>query len=150
MTGDFTGMPRFEEIRVGQTAERTTAVTAELIRRFAEVTGDDNPVHLDEAFAASGSFFKRCVAHGMISVSLVASLLGSELPGHGTIYLSQSLEFKAPVFPGDDVTVRLEVLEKEEKTKKIKLRTTAINQAGKEVIDGQCWVMQRLPLPPSG
>ncbi|MDR1109287.1 MAG: MaoC family dehydratase [Deltaproteobacteria bacterium] len=142
-------MARFEDIYVGQAAERTTAVTRELVRHFAEVTGDDNPVHLDEDFAAAGSFFRRCVAHGMISASLVAALLGSELPGHGTIYLSQSLEFKAPVFPGDSVTVRLEVLEKEEKTMKIKLRTSVSNQAGKQVIDGHCWVMLRLPQAPA-
>ncbi|MDR1677280.1 MAG: MaoC family dehydratase [Deltaproteobacteria bacterium] len=138
-------MPKFEDITIGQVAQKTTAITKEMIREFALVTGDDNPVHLDETFAATGSFFKRCVAHGMISASLIASLLGSELPGHGTIYVSQNFEFKAPVFPGDKVTVHLQVLEKDEKSKKIKLQTTVTNQDGILVIDGQCWVMQRLP-----
>jgi 3-hydroxybutyryl-CoA dehydratase len=138
-------MSRFEEIFVGQKAERSTAITVDLVRQFAEVTQDDNPVHLDEQYAQKNSFFKRCVAHGMISASLIASLMGTELPGFGTIYLGQNLEFKNPVFPGDTVTVKLEVLEKKEASKKIRLATTVVNQDGKVVIDGSAWVMLRLP-----
>jgi 3-hydroxybutyryl-CoA dehydratase len=138
-------MPRFEDISIGQLAEKTTTITKALVADFARVTKDDNPIHLDEEYAAKHSFFKRCVAHGMISATLISSLLGTELPGFGTIYLSQSLEFKAPVFPDDTVTVRLEVLEKQAASKKVKLKTTVTNQHGKTVIDGQCWVMQRLP-----
>ncbi|MDR0355505.1 MAG: MaoC family dehydratase [Deltaproteobacteria bacterium] len=138
-------MPEFEEISVGQKAEKTTLVSKELISEFARVTLDDNPVHLDEAYAETGSYFKRCVAHGMIAASLVASLMGNELPGFGTIYLSQNLEFKRPVFPGDSVTVRLEVLEKKEASKRIRLATTVVNQHGKVVLDGEAWVMQRRP-----
>ncbi|MDR2368792.1 MAG: MaoC family dehydratase [Deltaproteobacteria bacterium] len=138
-------MPRFEDIAVGQTAEKTTVVSPALIREFARVTDDDNPIHFDEDYAREHSFFRRCVAHGMISISLISALLGTELPGHGTIFLSQGFEFLSPVYPGDAVTARLEVLEKEEKGKKIKLRASVANQRGQLVIDGHCWVMQRQP-----
>jgi 3-hydroxybutyryl-CoA dehydratase len=139
-------MRDFDSIEVGRSAERTTAITSELIAGFAALTDDDNPVHLDDDYAR-GTFFGRRVAHGMISASLMAALIGSELPGSGTIYLSQNLEFKAPVFPGDEVTVRLEVLEKIAASKKIQLRTTARNQAGQLVIDGTAWVLLRTPRP---
>ncbi|MDR1297873.1 MAG: MaoC family dehydratase [Deltaproteobacteria bacterium] len=138
-------MPKFEDIFVGQKAVKTTLISKEMIARFAEVTLDDNPVHLDETYAAGNSFFKRCVAHGMISASLAASLMGTELPGHGTIYLGQSLKFKNPVFPGDEVTVRLEVLEKQEVSKRIRLSTVVVNQDGKVVVEGEATVMLRLP-----
>jgi 3-hydroxybutyryl-CoA dehydratase len=143
--GGTISVPKFEDIYVGQRAEKTTVISRELIREFAQVTGDDNPVHFDELYARDHTFFRRCVAHGMISASLITALLGSQLPGHGTISLSQDLKFLSPVFPDDAVTVRLEVLEKEEGTQKIKLKATAVNQMGTMVIDGHVWVMQRLP-----
>jgi 3-hydroxybutyryl-CoA dehydratase len=138
-------MPKFEDIFVGQFAEKSTLISKELIREFALVTGDDNPVHLDEEYAYNNSFFRRCVAHGMISVSLVTALLGSELPGHGTIFLSQNIEFISPVFPGDTVTARLEVLKKEDVSQKIMLKAGVTNQRGTLVIDGHVWVMLRAP-----
>jgi 3-hydroxybutyryl-CoA dehydratase len=81
----------------------------------------------------------------MISASLISALLGSQLPGHGTISLSQNLEYISPVFPGDTVTARLEVLKKEDISQKIMLKATVTNQRGTLVIDGHVWVMQRLP-----
>jgi 3-hydroxybutyryl-CoA dehydratase len=135
----------FESLEIGQFAERTTTITSELIAGFASLTDDVNPVHLDDAYAA-GTFFGRRVAHGMISASLLAALLGSELPGPGTIYLSQNLEFKNPVYPGDVVTVRVEVEEKQAPAKKIRLRTTA-RVGSKLVIDGTAWVLLRTPRP---
>ncbi|MDR0621763.1 MAG: MaoC family dehydratase [Deltaproteobacteria bacterium] len=138
-------MPKFEDISVGQWVETSTPITRQLILEFSRVIGDDNPVHFDERFARDQTFFRRCVAHGMISASLITASLGSQLPGHGTILLSQDLKFLSPVYPDDTVTVRLEVLEKEEVTQKIKLKTTVVNQKGTLVIDGHVWVMQRLP-----
>jgi 3-hydroxybutyryl-CoA dehydratase len=138
-------MPKFEEIYIGQVAEKSTLVSKEVIREFARVTDDNNPIHFDEEYAKLGSFFRRCVAHGMISVSLVSALLGSQLPGLGTIFLSQNFDFKAPVFPGDTVTARVEVLEKDEKSQKITLKATVTNQQGAVVVEGRCLVMQRLP-----
>ncbi|MDR2443312.1 MAG: MaoC family dehydratase [Deltaproteobacteria bacterium] len=139
-------MKNFDEISIGQMAEKTTVITADLIAKFAELTEDANPVHLDETYA-KGTFFGRRVAHGMIAASLQSALLGSELPGPGTIYLSQNLEFKAPVFPEDVVTVKLCVLEKDESSKKIKIRTTTTKQDGQIVIDGTAVVLLRTPRP---
>jgi 3-hydroxybutyryl-CoA dehydratase len=135
-------MPIYEDIAIGQRAERTTKITSDLIKSFAALTGDDNPVHLDDDYA-SKSFFRRRVAHGAISAALISTVLGTELPGTGTIYLSQDLVFKNPVFPEDTVTVAVEVLEKNDKSKKIKLRTTATKQDGLLVIDGVAVVMLR-------
>ena len=139
-------MRDFDELRIGQAVERTTAITSELISAFAKLTDDTNPVHLDDDYAA-GTFFGRRVAHGMITASLMAALIGSELPGPGSVYLSQSLEFKAPVFPGDVVTVRLEIEELDPAAKKVRLRTTARNQSGRAVIEGTGWVLLRPPRP---
>ncbi|MDR1545698.1 MAG: MaoC family dehydratase [Deltaproteobacteria bacterium] len=127
---------------MGQAVEKTTIVTAELIEAFALATGDLNPVHLDEAYAAR-SFFRRRVAHGLLPASLAAALLGTELPGPGTIYLSQSLEFQNPVFPGDAITARVEVCEKVDESRKLKMRTTAVKQDGRPVLDGWAWVLAR-------
>jgi acyl dehydratase len=138
-------VPKFEDIRVGQWAEDTILVTSELIREFADVTNDQNPIHLDEEYARENSFFRRRVAHGMIAASHIMALIGNRLPGHGTVMVSQDLKFLAPVFPGDSIAARVEVLEKQEGTQKIKLRATATNDKGAMVIDGHVWVMQRLP-----
>ncbi|MDR3205427.1 MAG: MaoC family dehydratase [Deltaproteobacteria bacterium] len=135
-------MTDFDSISLGQKAERSTLISAKLVADFAALTGDDNPVHLDEQYAAK-SIFGRRVAHGMIASSLIASLMGSELPGWGTIYLGQNLEFRAPVFIDDTVTVSVEVLEKDDKTKRIKLKTQAVNQDGRLVINGQALVLYK-------
>jgi 3-hydroxybutyryl-CoA dehydratase len=142
-------MLNFEDISVGQWVERTTLISKELILDFAKLTGDDNPDHFDEAHARVNSLFRRCVAHGMISASLIAALLGSELPGHGSILMSQNLEFISPVFPEDSVTVRLEILEKVEKVQKFKIKATVTNQRGNKVIEGHLWVLLKRPKNPT-
>ena len=97
-------------ISVGDRAEREFEVTQELIRRFAEVSGDTNPVHLDEAYAA-GTRFGGTVAHGMLTAGFFSGILGTQLPGTGSIYLGQELRFLAPVRPGDRVRCEVEVTE---------------------------------------
>jgi 3-hydroxybutyryl-CoA dehydratase len=97
-----------EDLAVGQSVERVRVVRDEDVAAFAAVTGDDNPVHLDEAFAA-GTIFKGRVAHGMLAAGYISALLGAELPGPGAIYLSQTLDFKRPIRIGDEVTVRATV-----------------------------------------
>ena len=84
----------------GAKATRTQTITDEMVRSFATLTGDTNPVHLDEIYAATTRFGKR-IAHGMLAASLISAALANDLPGPGTVYLSQSLQFKAPVYPGD-------------------------------------------------
>src|ERR1044071_5209593 len=95
-------------LNVGDKASRTTLITDDMIRAFADLTGDTNPVHLDDAYAA-GTRFGRRIAHGMIAAGLISAALANDLPGPGTVYLSQTLQFKGPVYPGDTITATVEV-----------------------------------------
>jgi 3-hydroxybutyryl-CoA dehydratase len=97
-----------EDLALGLSVERVRVVREEDVAAFAAVTGDDNPVHLDEAFAA-GTIFKGRVAHGMLAAGYISALLAAELPGPGAIYLSQTLDFKRPIRIGDEVTIRATV-----------------------------------------
>ena len=98
-----------DALAVGQSAERRFSITDERVRAFAEVSEDRNPVHLDEAYAA-GTMFKGRVAHGMLLGGFISAVLSGDLPGPGSIYLSQTLEFAHPVRIGDEVTVRVTVI----------------------------------------
>ena len=97
-----------EDLALGQAAEATRTVGESDVERFAEVSGDDNPVHLDEAFART-TVMKGRVAHGMLLGGFISALIGGQLPGHGAIYMSQTLRFRRPVRIGDAVTTRVEV-----------------------------------------
>ncbi|MBS4046944.1 MAG: MaoC family dehydratase [Ferrovibrio sp.] len=99
-----------EDLQVGMTAEFSKTVTEADIVAFAEVSGDTNPVHMDEAFAAATPFKGR-IAHGMLGASLISTVLGTKLPGPGCIYVSQDLRFKAPVRIGDTVVAKVTVSE---------------------------------------
>ena len=89
-----------DQLEVGQIHQSSVTITGEMIERFAQVTGDDNPIHLDEDFA-KGTRFKSRVAHGMLVAGILSGVLGTGFPGVGTIYLSQTLKFLKPVFIGD-------------------------------------------------
>ena len=104
------------------------------------MTGDFNPVHLDQAYAEK-TIFKGRIAHGLLSVGLLSSILGNILPGHGTIYLSQEVKFLAPVRIGDTITAEVEVIELISDKNRAKFRTTCMNQDGKLVVDGIAWAM---------
>ena len=127
-------------IQVGDKATRSLNITDEVIRTFADVTGDHNPVHLDDAYAA-GTRFGRRIAHGMIAAGLISAALANDLPGPGSIYLSQTLEFKAPVFPGDTLTVEVEVKNVRPDKPIITLSTKCTNQEGRLVLDGVAVIM---------
>lgn len=127
-------------LKVGDSAELTKTITDEDVRTFAELTGDHNPVHLDEEYAA-GTRFGRRIAHGMLSASLISSVLANELPGRGTVYLSQSLRFVAPVFPGDTVTARVTVTKTREDKPIVTLETVCENQRGERLIEGEAVVL---------
>ena len=120
----------------GQSASITREVTAADVEAFAAISGDDNPVHLDAEFAAQ-SRFKRRIAHGMLSASYISAVLGSKLPGPGTIYLSQGLTFKAPVYIGDTITATVSVLNFRPDKQILTLRTECVNQDGVVVLEGQ-------------
>ncbi|MFH0860371.1 MAG: MaoC family dehydratase [Candidatus Altiarchaeota archaeon] len=126
----------FEELSVGVTASIKRKVTAEDVRAYAEVTGDMNPMHLDDDYARKTVFGGR-IAHGMYLGGLISSVLAQKLPGTGYAYLSQTLEFLRPVRIGDTVTVEVELLEKIEDEKKLRFKTICRNQDGKIVVQGE-------------
>lgn len=129
----------FDELGLGQSAEITRTVGAADIEAFAAVSGDDNPVHLDDAYAQGTPFGGR-IAHGMLSAAYVSAVLGTRLPGPGAIYLSQSLRFRRPVRIGDEVTARVTVKALDEKRGHVTLDTVCL-VAGKTVLDGEALVM---------
>jgi 3-hydroxybutyryl-CoA dehydratase len=132
----------YGEIKIGDTAALSLVAAAETVDDYARLTGDLNPVHLDEDYAAS-SFFKKRVAHGLLAAGLISAVLGTRLPGPGTIYLRQELDFKGPVFLGETITARALVLEKFDRLEKIKLRTWVENQDGRLVLDGSALILFR-------
>lgn len=125
---------------VGERASLTRTVTDEDVRAFAALTGDDNPLHLDDRYAA-GTRFGRRIAHGMLTASLVATVLGTRLPGPGAIYVSQRLEFRRPVYVGDTVTATVEVVDVRADKPVLRLRTTCHNQRGELVLEGEAVVL---------
>ena len=127
------------ELQVGQTAEFTKTVTEADVVMFAGITGDLNPAHIDQVWAESSRFGGR-IAHGMLSASFISTVLAMKLPGPGTIYLSQSLRFIAPVRIGETVTARVEVAELLPK-RRARLATTVRNQRGETVVEGEATVM---------
>ena len=126
--------------KIGDSAQLSKTVKDEDIRIFAEVTGDKNPLHLDDEFA-SKTIFKRRIAHGILTAALISSVIGNRLPGNGTIYLSQTLNFLAPVYVGDEVTAKVEVLQVLKEGKRLRLKTQVINQNGTVVVDGEALVI---------
>ena len=131
---------RFDELAVGQAATLERTVSDGDVVAYAGITGDDNPVHLDEVVAAKSRFGGR-IAHGMLSAGFISATIGTRLPGPGSIYLGQTLKFTAPVRIGDTVTTRVEVLELVPEKKRAKLGTRCVNQHGETVIDGDALVM---------
>ena len=127
-------------VQPGDKASRTTTITDEMIRAFADLTGDTNPVHLDDAYAATTRFGRR-IAHGMIAAGLISATLANDLPGPGTVYLSQTLQFKAPVYPGDTIMTTVEVKTVRPDKPIITLSTTCTNQDNKVVLEGEAVVM---------
>jgi 3-hydroxybutyryl-CoA dehydratase len=128
------------ELKIGDSAQISKTITEADIELFARATGDFNPVHLDQAYAEK-TMFKGRIAHGLLSVGLLSSILGNILPGHGTIYLSQEVKFLAPVRIGDIITAEVEVIELISDKNRAKFRTTCMNQDGKLVVDGIAWAM---------
>lgn len=124
----------------GQSASITRQVTAEDVEAFARVSGDENPVHLDAAYAATTRFGKR-IAHGMLAVSYISAVLGTQFPGPGTIYLSQNVSFLKPVFLGDTITATVSVAKYRPEKGILTLLTECVNQAGDKVVDGQAVVL---------
>ncbi|WP_179004950.1 SDR family oxidoreductase [Winogradskyella forsetii] len=129
----------YSEIFVGQTAEVKHQITAKDIDKFAELTGDDNRLHVDASFAEKTAF-KKQVAHGMLGASFISTVIGTKLPGDGALWFSQSLEFLLPVRIGDTITVIAEVLKKNDREESIELSTVIFNQNKQKVTTGNAKV----------
>ena len=129
-----------EQYRVGDRVTARRRFTDEDVRRFAELSGDFNELHVDDAAAARSRFGRRLV-HGMLTASLFTRLLGMELPGRGTIYMSQTLRFTAPVYIGDEVEAVVEVVAVDIPRRRLTLSTTCQNERGQQVVVGEAIVM---------
>ncbi len=127
-------------INIGDQFSTDRLVTDELIRKFADVSGDRNPIHLDEEFA-KGTRFGRRIAHGMLSGAFISAVLGYELSVRKIVYLSQTLKFTAPVFIGDTVTTTVTVIKIREDKPIVTLSTVCTNQHGELLVTGEAVVM---------
>jgi 3-hydroxybutyryl-CoA dehydratase len=128
-----------EDLSEGQSAELTRVASLEVTQAFAEVSGDTNPIHLDEAYAKSTPFGGR-IAHGMLSAAYISAVLGAKLPGPGAIYLNQTLRFRRPVRVGESVTARVTVKAIDAERGHVTL-TTVCEVNGKVVVDGEAVVL---------
>ena len=127
---------RFEQINVGDKSFLTHTITAEDVELFVKLTGDDNPVHLDEAFVA-GTSLRRPVVHGMLTASFISTLIGTKLPGSGALWFEQGLKFLAPVRIGDEITVGASVVHKVSSQRVLVLDVIVTGRGNREVIRGK-------------
>ena len=128
-----------EELKVGDTARFSKTISESDVYLFAGVTGDLNPAHVNEDYAKD-TFFKTRIAHGMLSASFISTVIGTMLPGPGTVYMRQEVSFLAPVKFGDTVTAVVEVTEIMSEKKRVRLKTFCVNQNNTTVVDGEALV----------
>lgn len=143
----------FEAIAVGDTRSLVKRITEADVRRFVEMSGDDNPLHVDRAFAEATAF-KDIVVHGMLGASFISTVIGTQLPGPGALWVAQNLEFLLPVRLGDELTITCTVVKKHDRERLLELDTTIVNQARQVVLQGLGKVKVLAPsaapsLPPS-
>ncbi|MCR9146914.1 MAG: MaoC family dehydratase [Rhodobacteraceae bacterium] len=136
-------MPRgtitIEEIEMGMVRSLRKVVTDEDIEMFAQVSTDYNPVHMDDDYARD-TIFEGRIAHGMLTAGLISAVIGEQLPGHGTVYMGQSLKFLAPVRPGDQVLAEVEVIGIDYAKRRVQLETRCL-VGGKKVLVGEATVL---------
>jgi 3-hydroxybutyryl-CoA dehydratase len=129
----------FEDLSEGQTAELTRVASASIVEAFAELSGDLNPLHLDETYAKGTAFGQR-IAHGMLAAAYISAVLGTRLPGPGGVYLKQSLSFRRPVHLGDQVTARVRIKALDPRRAHVTMATMCeVN--GKTALDGEALIM---------
>lgn len=129
---------------IGQKAQRSLQLTGEHVRSYAEITGDNNPLHFDPVFAA-GTKFGRLVVQGGLTTGLLHALVATDLPGPGTVFLSQNWKFTAPVYIGDTITAEAEVLSVHESKPVTQLRVRVWRQDGVTVLEGEAWCYRFQP-----
>ncbi|MEL6227528.1 MAG: MaoC family dehydratase [Pseudomonadota bacterium] len=130
----------FEDLELGQTATLSHQITEADTHTFAALSGDTNPVHVDPTYA-SQTLFKACIAHGMMTGSLISALFGTKLPGPGAIYISQTFNFRAPVYFGDQITAEVEVADLYPAKNRVKFDCVCRNQNDKTVLVGEAILM---------
>jgi acyl dehydratase len=132
------------DIEVGQVAERELTVTPEVVRAYAEITGDFNPLHFDEAFVA-GTRFERLMAQGGIATGLLHALVAMDMPGPGSVFMRQRWSFPRPVYIGDTIRARAEVTAARPRRGIAELSFVVTNEDGETVLEGEATVFQDLP-----
>lgn len=133
----------YMDINVGDHASFSKTISESDIYQFAGITGDFNPLHVDNEFAKN-SIFKERISHGLLTAGFISTVIGMKLPGVNTIYLTQNLKFLGPVKIGDTVKAEVKVLEKIDRKRIIRLQTLVKNQHGDIVIDGEATVMKKV------
>ena len=133
-----------DQIQIGQNATIVKTVSAEDVNLFVQITGDNNPLHTDQAYAEN-TVFKGLIAPGVLTAGLISAAIAVHLPGPGSIYLEQTLRFLSPVYHGDTITATVEVLSKIIEKKRVTLRTVCTNQVGAVVVEGRAVIL--LPDP---
>ena len=126
------------ELKVGQKATRSSTLTFDNVKTYAEITGDYNPLHFDGVFAANTKF-KELVVQGGLTSGILNALVGMDMPGPGTVFMSQNFNYTAPVFIGDTITAEAEVLEIHATKPVSKLKMTITRQTGETVLEGEAW-----------
>lgn len=130
---------KFEDLSVGMTHQTEHVITEDDIELFAQVSGDRNPLHMDEEFAKQTPFGQR-IAHGALTASYISGILGNDMPGPGSIFVGLNMRFRRPVFIGSHVTVKVEVTEMKERGNRVTLKVSC-NVDGKAAISGEAMVM---------
>jgi len=129
-----------DELNLGDKASHKKIITEKDIKKFGEITGDYNPAHFDDEYAKK-TIFKKRIAHGMLVGSLFSKLLGLELPGPGSIYISQTLKFKRPVYFGDEIRAEVKIIELNKERNRVTFECVACNQNNEEVVVGEAVLM---------
>lgn len=129
-----------QQFSVGNTYRQTIRITDQMVKDFAALTGDDNPIHLDDDYAKKSRFGQR-IAHGMLVASMISRILGRDFPGPGTIYLSQTVQFKGPVWIDQEVRFQFTILERIEEKHRLRILTEVWDQTDKMLITGEALVM---------
>ena len=129
-----------EEIQIGEKATFAKTISETDVYNFAGVTGDMNPVHVNQPYVEN-TFFKSRIAHGILSSSLITNVLGTKLPGPGTLYKRQEFKFLKPVYIGDTIEASVEIVDIDKENNEVKVKTACINQKGDIVVEGFAWVL---------
>ena len=138
------GLAQPLSIEVGQTARRTLTLTADHVRLYSEITGDRNPLHYDEAFTAR-TRFGRLLVQGGLTAGLLHAVVAMDLPGPGTVFMSQNWKFTSPVYIGDTITAEVRVLKVHEAKPVTHLAVTVSRQTGETVLEGEAWCYTARP-----